>query len=83
MLNRIAVCLFVVAGLITLSSAADENACKGDPNQWQQLFNGKDLTGWEGLDGFWSVEDGVIDGHETKDKCHRRCTLRPSPSGRP
>lgn len=32
------------------------------------LFNGKDLTGWEGLDGFWSVKDGVIDGSETKEK---------------
>ena len=30
------------------SFAADENnACKGDPDQWQQLFNGKDLTGWK------------------------------------
>jgi len=27
-----------------------------------QLFNGKDLTGWQGLDGYWSVKDGVIDG---------------------
>jgi hypothetical protein len=31
------------------------------------LFNGKDLTGWEGLGGYWSVKDGVIDGSETKD----------------
>lgn len=25
-----------------------------------QLFNGKDLTGWEGDPKFWSVEDGAI-----------------------
>ena len=31
------------------------------------LFNGKDLTGWAGLDGFWSVKDGVLSGHETKE----------------
>jgi len=31
------------------------------------LFNGKDLTGWKGLD-FWSVEDGVITGRTTKEK---------------
>jgi Domain of Unknown Function (DUF1080) len=27
-----------------------------------QLFNGKDLTGWEGHEKYWSVEDGVITG---------------------
>ena len=27
----------------------------------KSLFNGKDLTGWKGLD-FWSVEDGAITG---------------------
>jgi hypothetical protein len=32
------------------------------------IFNGKDLTGWEGLEDFWSVKDGAISGHETKDK---------------
>ncbi|MCX6618885.1 MAG: DUF1080 domain-containing protein, partial [Acidobacteria bacterium] len=33
----------------------------------QNLFNGKDLTGWEGLPGFWSVEDGAITGKTTAD----------------
>jgi hypothetical protein len=33
----------------------------------QNLFNGKDLSGWEGLAGFWSVEDGVITGKTTPD----------------
>ena len=33
----------------------------------KNLFNGKDLTGWKGLD-FWSVEDGCITGRTTKEK---------------
>ena len=33
----------------------------------KNLFNGKDLTGWKGLD-FWSVEDGAITGRTTKEK---------------
>ncbi|MBM3825297.1 MAG: DUF1080 domain-containing protein [Verrucomicrobia bacterium] len=33
----------------------------------RQLFNGKDLTGWKGLD-FWTVEDGAITGRTTKEK---------------
>ena len=32
------------------------------------IFNGKDLTYWGGLPEFWEVKDGVISGHETKDK---------------
>jgi len=31
----------------------------------KQLFNGKDLTGWDGDPKFWSVQDGVITGKTT------------------
>lgn len=29
------------------------------------IFNGKDLTGWTGQPGFWSVKDGAITGQST------------------
>jgi Domain of Unknown Function (DUF1080) len=29
------------------------------------IFNGKDLTGWKGVEGFWSVKDGAITGVTT------------------
>lgn len=33
----------------------------------KEFFNGKDLSGWEGLiDQFWSVKDGAIVGHSAK-----------------
>ena len=32
------------------------------------LFNGKDLTGWEGNPDLWSVQDGVITGKTTAEK---------------
>jgi hypothetical protein len=35
------------------------------PAGFESLFNGKDLTGWKGKEGFWSVQDGAITG-ETK-----------------
>jgi hypothetical protein len=41
---------------------------KPDADGFVSLFNGKDLTGWEGMEGYWDVKDGVISGHETKDK---------------
>ena len=32
------------------------------------LFNGEDLSGWNGLDGFWSVREGAIIGETTREK---------------
>ena len=66
MLKRFIVSFFVLAGLVTLAFAADENqnVCKGDPDKWQQLFNGKDLTGWKHVGpGGDTVEDGLIRTH--------------------
>jgi len=31
----------------------------------KNLFNGKDLTGWKGQPGFWSVKDGALTGQST------------------
>ena len=35
--------------------------------EFQTLFNGKDLTGWTGKSEFWSVKDGAIFGQTTKE----------------
>lgn len=39
------------------------------------LFNGKDLTGWDGDPRFWSVKEGVIRGETTKDAPATRNTF--------
>jgi hypothetical protein len=36
--------------------------------QEQQIFNGKDLSGWEGNRELWSVKDGAITGTTTAEK---------------
>jgi putative heme-binding domain-containing protein len=41
---------------------------KPDADGFINLFNGKDLTGWERLEGYWSVKDGAIEGSETREK---------------
>ncbi len=41
--------------------AGDSDSSEG----WVSLFNGKDLTGWEGDLRLWSVKDGVIHGQTT------------------
>ncbi|NBP81948.1 DUF1080 domain-containing protein [bacterium] len=33
----------------------------------ESLFNGKDLSGWAGKPGFWTVKDGAIFGQTTPD----------------
>ena len=35
---------------------------------FRSLFNGKDLTGWDGNPQFWRVEDGAIVGQTTAEK---------------
>ena len=50
--------LALVLALPFAATAADDGM--------ETLFNGKDLTGWKGLDPLWSVKDGAITGY-TKD----------------
>lgn len=40
-----------------------------------QMFNGKDLDGWDGDPRLWSVKDGVIHGETTKDVATRGNTF--------
>ena len=47
------VCLMLIAGTLL---------AKEKP---QEIFNGKDLQGWEGDTTLWSVEDGAIVGRTT------------------
>jgi putative heme-binding domain-containing protein len=48
----------VILAVVCLSFAAV--AC-GDEG-YRELFNGRDLTGWIGDGGIWSVEDGLLTG---------------------
>lgn len=43
-------------------------ATTASAEEFQSLFNGKDLSGWGGKTEFWSVKDGAIFGQTTKDK---------------
>jgi len=57
--------------VLSFSMALAEEPAKAalpaaDADGFITLFNGKDLSGWEGLEGFWSVKDGVISGVEDK-----------------
>ena len=55
-----------LTALALLALASSSFALAADSG-FKSIFNGKDLTGWEGL-GFWSVKDGAIIGQTTAEK---------------
>ena len=49
----------VPAGPVKAEAGLPSNVSVGG---WQSIFNGKDLTGWDGDKRFWSAKDGAIRG---------------------
>jgi hypothetical protein len=48
-----------------------------------RIFNGKDLTGWEGVPKLWSVKDGAITGQTTAENPAQRNTFLVWTNGTP
>ncbi|NJM56080.1 MAG: DUF1080 domain-containing protein, partial [Verrucomicrobiae bacterium] len=53
--------------LPALALAAMTAVSSSFADEFTPVFNGRDLGGWRGMDGLWSVEDGAIVGQTTKD----------------
>lgn len=70
--------LSLTLALTAFSSAAFAAA----PAGFKEIFNGKDLSGWEGLD-FWSVKDGAITGQTTAEKPTKGNTFLVYKAGEP
>jgi hypothetical protein len=58
---RLAICLTLALG--TTHLFADD--APAEPAGMTAIFNGKDLSGWDGDPRLWSVRDGVIHGETT------------------
>ncbi len=68
--------LVAVVGLMLVSAIyAQQAAPAKNADGALVLFNGKDLSGWEGDKRFWSVEDGAITGLTTAEKKAERNTF--------
>lgn len=48
-----------------------------------RLFNGKDLDGWEGAPGWWTVEEGALTAESTAEKPCKACNYLVWKGGRP
>lgn len=58
----------MVCGLMFLTGVLSGwMPCSFAEDGFKKIFNGKDLTGWEGNPHLWSVEDGAITGRTTAD----------------
>ena len=51
---------------VTLSAQEEVKLPKPDGRGWMTLFNGKDLSGWDGDPKVWRVKDGYISGEIEK-----------------
>lgn len=58
---------FLFVAFASFSIAAEPEKAPPESAELKPIFNGKDLTGWDGDPRLWSVKDGAIRG-ETTDK---------------
>ena len=66
------ICRVVLVAIATLAfvwfvgvHATAEESCE---QEFESMFNGKNLTDWEGLPGWWEVRDGAIVAESTPEK---------------
>lgn len=50
-----------------ISARAESISAPAESGEYRQLFNGTDLSGWDGDPRLWSVKDGVIHGETTEE----------------
>ena len=55
MISRLTSIFLITTAVLSISAQAQDIS----------LFNGRDLSGWAGLPGYWSVKDGAITGRVT------------------
>lgn len=59
--------LIAMVALLACSISKAEDLATELTKDMKPIFNGKDLTGWDGDSRLWSVKDGVIHGETTEE----------------
>lgn len=62
---RVLLTTLVLTCTSSLFAADAPTSVPAEPSGMKSLFNGKDLSGWDGDPRLWSVRDGVIHGETT------------------
>lgn len=69
--------------LLATAAAHGPAARAADEDGFAPIFNGKDLSGWQGRTDLWSVKDGAITGTTTKENPLKKNTFLVWEGGRP
>jgi hypothetical protein len=68
---RFLVAVAVVGSSVAIAAPPASAPAEAEPRpqagDWRTLFNGRDLSGWDGDPRMWTVRDGVIHGETTPD----------------
>jgi type 1 glutamine amidotransferase len=72
----------LLTALCLLGLLAPASRC-GAEEGFTSMFNGKDLTGWNGSPDLWSVRDGAITGQTTKENPAKENTFLIWTNGKP
>ncbi len=76
--------LIPAAALVAACSAGSPRAAAAEAEKaFRPIFNGKDLTGWDGKPGWWYVEDGAITAQSTPEKPCKKCNYLIWQGGKP
>lgn len=83
-MHRVLTNVFCGLTLSVLScfAAAAAQAADSEPG-FTSMFNGRDLTGWEGKAGWWYVEEGAITSQSTPEKPCLKCNYLMWRGGKP
>lgn len=57
-----------LALVLTMPALSQADDAPPESSDMKTIFNGKDLSGWDGNPDLWSVRDGVIHGETTEEK---------------
>jgi hypothetical protein len=74
---------WTAVALMTCATAAPLPAAADPEEGFVPMFNGKDLSGWEGKPGWWRVEDGALTAESTKEKPCDKCNYLMWRGGKP
>ena len=72
MRHSMAICAVVVVLTPARVFLETPASAAGLEEGFERIFNGTDLTGWEGKPGEWRVEDGAVACESTKEKPCRK-----------
>jgi len=73
----------LVAGLLALTWSIAGAQTEPAAGAGVSLFNGRDLTGWDGAPGWWHVEDGALTAQSTPAKPCTQCNYLIWKGGQP